>query len=265
LATTATDLTREHYLRPEVRDIICKFALLGDGAWRALNGDFERWYRYQSEGQARLLNAEDYDFITGQCRTLYQTLNVFDHEAWMITRAREEITSDNPLGTPADTVAYTLGCDIDKGHGHSIEDPKTKTAVEDAAQFLLDHLKDHSIRKSTWALFSGGGIYVFIYHEICRPKSSAPEERAAFFEELTDRYNRLIVHVSEEFFKAHPKHTNRVKFDALNNSKRVFKCILSIHKNKPYAVTPLNRDQLKINFERSHLPLKDDMIAECSN
>jgi hypothetical protein len=262
MAATATDLTREHYQKPEVRDIICKFALPGHGAWRALNGDFERWYRYPSEDQARLLNAEDYGYITGQCRTLYQTLNVFDHEAWMTTRARDGISFDNPLGTPADTVAYTLGCDIDKGHSQNIEDPKTKKAVEDAAQFLLNYLKDNGIQKSVWALFSGGGIYIEIHHEICRPNTSAPKDRAAFFEELTDRYNRLIEHVSEEFFRANPEHISRVKFDALNNSKRVFKCILSIHKKKPYAVIPLDRDHIEIDFDRARIPLEDNVIEE---
>ncbi len=264
MSSTATDLTREHYMRPEVREIISKFAMPGEGLWRAQNGDFHRWYRYSKEGGlARLLNArEDYDEIIGVHRTLYQTLNVFDPSLWMVARPKEEITSDNPLGTPADTVAYTLGTDIDKGHGSDIEDPGVKQAVESASQFLVDYLKEHGIHESVWVLFSGGGIYVEIHHEICRPKSSAPEDRQAFFEELTDRYNRLIVHVSDEFFKVHPEYIGKVKYDALNNSKRVFKCILSIHKKKPYAVTPLNRDAIKINFERARVPLQEDMIAE---
>ena len=46
MSSTATDLTREHYMRPEVREIISKFAMPGEGTWRALNGDFHRWYRY---------------------------------------------------------------------------------------------------------------------------------------------------------------------------------------------------------------------------
>ena len=263
MATTATDITREHYQRPEVREIICKFALPGDGSWRALNGDFHRWYKNRSDGCSRLLNAkEDYDEVTNVYRTLYQTLNVFDPSLWMIARLKDEITSDNPLGTPADTIAYTLGTDIDKGHGCDIEDPETKQAVEAAAQFLVDYLREHGIHESVWPLFSGGGIYVEIHHEICKSKSSIPEDRAAFFEELTDRYNRLIAHVSDEFFKAHPECIGKVKYDALNNSKRVFKCILSIHKKKPYVVTPLNRDAIKIDLERAHVPLKDDMIAE---
>jgi len=264
MAATATELTRNHYQRPEVRDIISKFALPGEGFWRALNGDFHRWYRYSKEGGlARLINAtEDYDEITNAYRTLYQTLNVFDPGLWMIARPKKEITSDNPLGTPADTVAYTLGTDIDKGHGCDIEDPEVKKAVEAAAQFLVDYLKEHGIHESVWVLFSGGGIYVEVHHELCRPKSSAPEDRQAFFEELTDRYNTLIKHVETEFFEAHPEYIDKVKYDALNNSKRVFKCILSIHKKKPYAVTPLNRDAIKIDFERTRVPLKADMIDE---
>lgn len=261
---TATDLTIEHYNRPEIKEIITCFAMSGDGvSWRALNGDFHCWYRYDDLGKARLLNAvEDYDHLTNQFRTLYQTLNVFDPGLWMVARPKDEITPDNPLGTPADTAAYTLGVDIDAGHGCNIEDQETKQAVEAAAQFLVDYLKSHGVHESVWALFSGGGIYVEIHHELCWPKSSTPEDRKAFFELATDGYNRLIAHVSEEFFKVHPVHVGRVKYDALNNSKRVFKCILSIHKRKPYAVTPLSRDAIEIDFNRARVPLQDDMIAE---
>jgi hypothetical protein len=259
--STATDLTREHYQRHEVREIITKFAMPGEGTWRALNGDFHRWYNYSDDGQARLLNAtEDYEFVTEKYRTLYQTLNVFDPSLWMIARLKDEITDDNPLGTPADTQAYTLGCDIDKGHGCNIEDADVKEAIEAAAQFLVACLKAQGVHQSVWVLFSGGGIYVQIHHSICKPK--AIEERAEFFEILTDCFNGLIEHTAEEFFRAYPKYIGKVKYDALNNSKRVFKCILSIHKTKSYAVTPLDRDNIKIDFERARLPLSADIIDE---
>jgi hypothetical protein len=39
-------------------------------------------------------------------------------------------------------------------------------------------------RASVWVLFSGDGIYVEILHEISKPKSSKPGDRAAFFEDL---------------------------------------------------------------------------------
>lgn len=260
MAITATDITREHYQRPGIREIITKFAM-PDNGWRALNGDFHRWYAYSQDGQARLLNiVDDYEEITTKYRVLYQTLNVFDDTLRAVSRKREEITSENPLGTPANTQAYTLGCDIDKGHGCNIEGLGVKQAVEAAAQFLVDDLKKNGVHNSVWVLFSGGGIYVEIHHALCRPKSI--DGRAEFFEMATDCFNAYIVHVSNEFFQAHPEYVGKVKFDALNNSKRVFKCILSIHKKRPYAVTPLNRDDIRIDFDRARVPLKDDVIEE---
>lgn len=260
MAVTATDLTREHYLRAEVKEIITKFAMPGDGAWRALNGDFSWWYA-RAEEDARLMNfVMDYETITKSCRVLYQTLNVFDRIIWMQFRPREEITPDNPIGTPADTDAYTLGCDIDKGPGCDIETPEVKEAVEAAASFMVDDLKKNGVHDSVWVLFSGGGIYVQTHHAICKPNTV--EGRSKFFEMATDCFNAYIVSISEEFFKLHPEYIGKVKFDALNNSKRIFKSILSIHKKKPFAVTPLNRDAIKIDFDRARVPLKDDMLAE---
>jgi len=175
--TTATELTIEHYRRPEVKEIITASAVLPDGTWRALNGDFRRWYAYNNS-DARLLNAkEDYDHLTDQFRVLYQTLNVFDPGLWMVSRPKAEITPENPLGTPADTLAYTLGVDIDKGRDCTLEDPEIKAAVEDAAKFLIDCLKAHGIHQSVWVLFSGGGIYVEVHHEIVKPMTEEGRER----------------------------------------------------------------------------------------
>jgi len=177
-----------------------------------------------------------------------------------MARRREEITADAPLGTPAETQAYTLGCDIDKGPGCDIEDPAVKSAVEEAARFLVDDLKRSGVHDSVWVLFSGGGVYVEVHHDLCRPKTV--EGRAGFFVMATDCFNAYIGHISDEFFREHPEHKGRVKFDALNNSKRIFKCILSIHKKKPYAVTPLSRDCISINFDRARVPLSQEMIEE---
>jgi hypothetical protein len=196
-------------------------------------------------------------------RTLYQTLNVFDPGLRGVFRPKEKITPENPLGTPADTQAYTLGCDIDKGHGCNIEDFETKQAVDAAAQFLVADLKRNGIHDSVWVLFSGGGIYVHIHHGICQPGTI--EGRDEFLEMVTDCFNGYIAHISEEFFSIHPECKGKVKYDALNNSKRIFKCILSIHKSKPYAVTPLDRDAIRIDFERARVPLKPDMIEEARN
>lgn len=112
-------------------------------------------------------------------------------------------------------------------------------------------------------LFSGGGIYVHIHHGICQ--AGTIEGRDEFLEMVTDCFNGYIAHISEEFFSIHPECKGKVKYDALNNSKRIFKCILSIHKSKPYAVTPLDRDAIRIDFERARVPLKLDMIEEARN
>ena len=258
---TATDLTREHYERPEIKEIITQFCLRKDGSWRAMNGDFSRWYRYDGK-KARLLNIEDYDYITSHDRVLYSTLNVFEPALWMVGRNKEDITADDPLGTPADTVGYSLAVDIDKGKGFDIHNPEIKAAVEAAAQYLVQRLKDAGVGKSTWVLFSGAGIYIQIHDKICYPISQDPENRMKFYERLTDGFNNFIVLVSEDFFKLHPEHIGKVKFDALNNSKRIFKTPLGIHKKHPYAVTPLDRDHIEINFEKAKLPLKDEVIAE---
>jgi len=260
---TATDITREHYMRKDVKEIICKYAMPGtDGRWRAANGDFWKWYHPDPSGRTRLLNVvKDYDYIANNHRTFYLTLNVFDPESFMVDRPQDEVTSDNPLGGPADTVEYSLSVDIDAGKGHDIETPDVKRAVERAAQFFVKYLASNGISNSVAALFSGGGIYITINSGICVPKTA--KGRAAFFVAVTDAFNRLIEHVSDEFFKEDPECEGKVKFDALNNAKRVFKCILSIHKRKPFAVTPLDTDMIRIDFDRARLPIKEDMIEEC--
>ena len=56
---TATEITQEHYARPEVRDIILKNTSFADGSFRALNADFVVWYRYLEEDRIRLMNSQD--------------------------------------------------------------------------------------------------------------------------------------------------------------------------------------------------------------
>lgn len=263
MAITATDETRAHYQRPEVKEIITRYAMPGEGAWRALNGDFLWWYHDEGDIQ-RLLNVGDYDQIINQVRTLYQSLNVFWQPLRFGWRDRPDDSwpsSALPLGTLRDTIAYSLGVDIDRVGG-DIEEPAIKAAVEAAAQFLLDDLRGNGMVESIWAAFSGGGIYVHVHHAICRPAQDDPDTREEFFVFLTDRFNSYIQHISEGFFKIHPEHAGNVKFDSLNNQKRVFKCIFSVHRSKPFAVTPLDRDAIRIDFDRARLPLKPDMIDE---
>jgi hypothetical protein len=70
------NMISQHYSRPEVRTVILGFAE-PEGCFRGLNGD-SGWYITNPNGQVRLRNAEDYDSTSGQFRTLYATLDVFD-------------------------------------------------------------------------------------------------------------------------------------------------------------------------------------------
>ncbi|NBJ15051.1 MAG: hypothetical protein FNP40_05670, partial [Dehalobacter sp. 4CP] len=65
-----------------------------------------------------------------------------------------------------------------------------------------------------------------------------------------------------EFFRKYPQYIGLVKFDQLNNQKRTFKTIFSIHKRLPFAVIPLDPTAIEIRFEKASLPLSDEVLAE---
>lgn len=259
---TATEITIEHYQRPEVKDIILRHTSLPDGSFKALNGDFVDWYRYLEDNKIRLLNSQDdYEHVTQNHRVIYSTLNVFRKDLKSKTPLKADVTSQTPLGTPAETIGYTLGVDIDKNGIFKIEE--AQEALNHAASFLVEKLEQAGIHKSVWVLFSGGGIYVEIHHSICKPSDECQgQDRIEFYETITDKYNRFIEAVSEEFKVRFPEDGQRVKFDSLNNAKRIFKNILSIHKRLPYAVTPLDRDNIKIDLKAATIPLSSEMISK---
>ena len=261
---TSTDLTVEHYRREEVKNIILKNTSFVDGSWRALNGDFVVWYKYLDDNRIRLLNSQDdYEYVTNNHRVLYSTLNVFKKDLKSKSPLKKDITSENPLGTPAETIGYTLGVDIDKTGMFKIEE--AQEALNHAAAFLVRKLEDAGIHRSVWVLFSGGGIYVEIHHSICRPGDDCQgKDRVEFYEILTDRFNRFITETEEEFKRNFPEDGQKVKFDSLNNAKRVFKSILSIHKRLPYAVVPLDRDAIKIDLTVASLPLGNDILKQAA-
>lgn len=262
---TATDLTIEHYSREEVKNIILKNTSFADGSWRALNGDFVVWYRYLDEEKIRLLNAQDdYDYVINNHRVLYSTLNVFQKNLKTKTPNKNTVSSQNPLGTPVETLGYSLGVDIDKTGLFKIEE--AKEALGHAAQFLIEKLKLSGVYKSVWVLFSGGGIYVEIHHAICKPSDDCQgKDRTEFYEAITDRFNRFIGETEEEFKHGFPEEGKKVKFDSLNNAKRVFKSILSIHKRLPYAVIPLERDAIDIDLSKASIPLAKDVLDSAAN
>ncbi len=81
--TSSSDLTAEHYKRPEVEETILRCSQDGE-AWRCLNGD-QGWYITAENGGVRLRGPEDYDRTTEEFRTLYWSLDLFEPEVKSIT------------------------------------------------------------------------------------------------------------------------------------------------------------------------------------
>jgi hypothetical protein len=265
---TATDLTIEHYQRPEVRSVILRYCQDAE-AWRALNGD-DGWYKQGAEpGKVRLATPEDYESLVEKYRTLYATLDLLEPSVKMISERWDQTrgASERPIGTLANCLAFTLSVDIDSIKGANGEDivssPEIKAAVEDAGQFFIDYLRKHGIKKSIYCLYSGGGIYVHVHHALFRSGATWNQgDREHAFRSVMMAFNALIAEISGNFLAKYPKHEGKVKFDKLNNQKRKFKAIFSIHRKLPFAVIPLNPEHIEIDFEKARIPLSSEVLAK---
>ena len=131
---TATDQTREHYNRPEVKETILRFCQDGE-AWRPLNGD-QGWYTSNGNEAVRLRAPEDYEDTAKRYRTLYATLDLLHTAVKGVSRPWDKTRGapTEPIGTLRDCLAYTLGADIDSV-GNIIGDPTVKQAVEEMPSF----------------------------------------------------------------------------------------------------------------------------------
>jgi len=268
---TATEITEGHYQRPEVKEIILKLCSYAGGL-RGLNGD-EGWYSRGPGGSVKLRGPGDYDDTTARARCLYMTADVFDpmvfdlSASWIEGRGGEGRPSF-PLGTRGDLISYSLFADIDATKdpgetGSKLYHPGRIEALEAAASFMVQYLGERGISESVGVLFSGQGIYVWIHPGL----SDVSENRALpdfdrqkqddDFKVWMEAFNALLYDIETAFFEAFPGHVGRVKFDKLNNQKRKIKCLLSIHKTLPFAVVPLNKDDIKIDLEESRVTLDE--------
>lgn len=259
---------KEHYQK--VKSIIQRCAKENNFS-RLGNGDFYKWYKTDSpkEGFCRLYNLqndEDYNELTQKYRTLYWSLNFFDENIFSIhipNNLHDETGKKLTIGNRKTTQEYSLSVDIDATPPHNVHEPETKKALEDAAQYFIDKTKPY-LPNSLDSCFSGNGVYVYVHHKAVMQKKEDidEEERDTYWYLLQGCFNRYIKDVEHEFFKEHPEHIDRVKFDALDNAKRVFKTIYSVHKKYPYAVIPLDTNNIKINLEDAKIPLKDEVIRK---
>ena len=256
------DLIIEHYKR--VKPIIQEKARDRE-YWRCGNGDFHRWYKREGD-VCRLYDLqkdEDYEELIREHRSLYWSLNFFFDKVKterIPVSLKDETGRKITIGHRRTTATYSLGIDIDSlGDIHENE---VRKAVEDGAKFFIEKTKEF-LPNSLHMCFSGGGIYIYIHHNCFKtPKNATEEELDWYWYVLQNEFNYYIKDVENEFFKAHPEHIGKVKFDALDNAKRVFKSLFSIHKKYDYAVIPLDINNIQINFEDAKIPLKDEIIEK---
>ena len=200
---TATDLTIEHYQRPEVKASILGYCQ-SEAAIRALNGD-DGWYKQAAEaGKVQLTTSEDYDILIRKYRTLYATLDFLEPSVKDISETwdRKKKAPEKPIGSLQNCLAYTPSVDIDSIKGSNDENittsPEIKAGVEAAGQFFVDYLRKHGITKSVYCLYSGGGIYVHIHHALFKAMPEwSPEDRDQAFRSVTMAFNALIGDISD--------------------------------------------------------------------
>jgi len=263
---TATSITTSHYNRPEVRETIQRIAEDGLNC-RCGNGDFTAWYKNQKrqpQTHFYLFDKVDYNLLVGRHRTVYWTLNYFNPYFFTLDfnqhLPEHEIIpkANHPRIGRLNTKGYTFSVDIDAIG--DIHNPSIKKAVEDLAQFHVSEFKKFT-PKSVYVLFSGEGIYVHVHHRAFQ----------AYFDVLEYPYDESILSllngfgewlddIRKRFLVKYPEHEGKTKADSLNNSKRLFKCIFSLHKSQPYSVIPLDPDNIFIDFDKAKLPLKKEAL-----
>lgn len=108
-------------------------------------------------------------------------------------------------------------------------------------------------------------IYIYLHHKIwentfqVNQEAGHDKDLAVFV--VLETYQAWLADKSDEFSKLHPEHVGKCKVDRLNYAKRIFKSLLSVHRKLPYAVIPIDIDNIVIDFEAAKLPLKPDVLA----
>lgn len=263
---TATQESYDHYMREGVKETILRVSnIIGASRW--LVGDSTGWYHpLGSKKLGNKASKHNYKKIVSKKRTLYSTLSYFDPALFKVD-FKATSQEDAKLISRKCVRGYTFGVDIDtidnvNYHGTNIREPAVKEAVEAMATFFVEKLRKHA-PNSVYVVFSGGGIYVFVHHGVFESyfeRSDLAEDFDNFVSTLTSALNSLINDLSEQFFSEFPQYKPYVKADAINNAKRVFKTIFSVHKKHPFAVIPLDVNNIKINFEDATLPIPDWVV-----
>lgn len=250
---------KRHYRRKEVRNIIRKYADY-KGCHKSGKHDETGLYQYK-KNQRRLMdfcNDADYNFIIRNAdRVLLSTLNYFKTDLFGQWTPEED---PSPGGFP-ETEYFSLSVDIDLADDYTVNDAKALAALRTAGKFIHQRLSNVTCGKLL-AMFSGNGVYIHLHpHLAYLGDGYTADEKDDLFDALTKAFNLYLQALESALYEEHPQVHGLVKIDALNNKKRYFKTVLSLHRKLPYVVFPINPDN---NFQipLKKIPLSTDDLLE---
>jgi hypothetical protein len=231
------------------------------GAYCPGNRDFYGWYNTRQvpgatdgEGRAWAL-AKEFPALREELdRVVYATVNYAPSE-WYIDawkpyengeNGREWADGESPTPGYGDLTAYAPFADIDLTDDVKQRRPDgdiPRETVEDALSLYLDAFADLAGgMEHVYALDSVGGAYAFVAPTATAPIADAFDraDRAAIFEDMTDRLNEWLADVKADVLEAVPDSAGMFEPDLLNNKNRLYKAPMSIHSSLDGVVTPLD-------------------------
>lgn len=250
---------KKHYRREEVKNIIRTFADY-KGCHKAGKHDETGLYQY-TKNKRRLLDFcsdEDYNFIIRNAdRVLLSTLNHFDADLFN----QWELKEDPSPGGFGETEHIMLSVDIDLAEDHTVNDAKALEALRTAGRFIYQKLSAVTDDK-IMALFSGNGVYIHLHpHLPYLGTGYSANEKEELYDVLTKAFNLYLQALEEGLYQEHPEVHGLVKIDAINNKKRYFKTVLSLHRRLPYVVFPIDPED-DFNIPLKSIPLSTDDLLE---
>ncbi|WP_048190706.1 hypothetical protein [Methanobacterium sp. SMA-27] len=249
---------KKHYNNEEVQNIIRSFVDC-EGSHKAAKFDNIGLYQHKQD-RRRLLdfqNPKDFKFIIRKVdRVLLSTLNHFDVKVFDDWKDK----SDSSPGSFQETVYFSLSVDIDLSGENTVHDVKALECLQTAGKFIYQKLSAIT-GDNVLPLFSGNGIYLHIHPKLVNlPEEYRDIERVNLFDVLTKAFNLYLQNLEFELYESHPEVHGLVKIDAINNKKRFFKTVLSLHRKLPYVVYPI--DPVNFQIPMKSIPLSDNDLKE---
>ncbi|AUB55253.1 hypothetical protein BK007_03965 [Methanobacterium subterraneum] len=254
-----------HYQKKDVQNVIKSFSTY-NGAIKAGVFDDKGWYRYEGDKRRliNLLDDKDYQYLAEKLeKRLLGTLNYFRPSIYQEWQPKPWDVAES-LGGEEDTMYYMLSIDVDLAHNYTVDDVKVLEALQVAAEFIEQDLRN-IINDKFLILFSGNGIYFHLHPEFAASEeiTDAPcEKRAAELEDIRSAFNLYIQTMEKNLFRACPEVHGIIKVDAINSRKRVFKLPLTTHKVLPYLVYPIKATNIEIPLKT--LPLSENDVEKAA-